>query len=284
MSVVKKYVNDYLETKGFTEFITDSRTYALKSNAFSLVGALLGFYFSHFCLVTYLMITHVELEVVDISEIYFSPLFLLFTGLMTLLNMIFMGSIGVLLSERVFKLEQKLLDIKNKSETDPLSGLCNRRSFIKIMTKELHRNSRLKDQSQMALIFIDIDFFKKVNDTYGHAAGDIVIQKISKFLESACRPYDTVARWGGEEIVILNPQTSGDQSLRFAERLRQGVEDLYITIDDNRTIQITISIGVAIYTPNGEEMNELIDRADRMLYLAKDNGRNRVEVSESNAG
>lgn len=225
--------------------------------------------------------SHEILETPEIVDLYFSPLFIGSTVLLSFLNMAFMGSIGVLLTERVFKLESKLLEIKDKSETDPLSGLCNRRSFLKIMDKELHRQNRLQDQGKMALIFIDIDFFKKVNDTYGHSAGDLVIKQVATFLENACRPYDTVARWGGEEIVILTPQTTADQSIRFAERLRSGVEELKI-VAEGHSIPITISLGVAIAAPNGEEMNEFIDRADKVLYLAKENGRNRVEISESN--
>lgn len=281
MSISKKFVNDYLETKGFTTYVADLRSFSIRNNAFALTGGLIGFYFSHFCLMSYVLAMENGIDPIHLKDYYFTSSFFIFTLVSTIVNMAFMGSVGVLLSERVFKLEKKLLEIKDKSETDPLSGLCNRRSFLKIMDKELHRQSRLRDQGEMGLIFIDIDLFKKVNDNYGHAVGDIVIQKVSHFLESACRPYDTVARWGGEEVVILTPQTTGDQSQRFAERLRQGVEKLRIEVED-KLIKITISIGIAIYSPNGEEMNEFIDRADKMLYLAKENGRNRVEMSHSN--
>ncbi len=281
MSELNRTINETLSFKGFTKFLTDSRSYLPWGNFFSLFGGFTGLGLAFVLLFIYqLFQTPLERDI-GVFSLALSPLFIFITVVLTLGFMGLLGSIAVFLSERVNVTESQLLDVKDKSETDPLSGLCNRRSFMRMMDTELHRQSRLKNQGEMALIFIDIDHFKLVNDTYGHHAGDIVIQLLSKFLEQACRPYDTVARWGGEEIVILTPQTSEDQSVRFAERIRSGIEALDIDAE-GQIIPITISIGVALYLSNGEEMNEFIDRADSMLYKAKNCGRNRVEISLSN--
>ncbi len=280
MSELNRTINETLNFKGFTKFLTDSRSYLPWGNFFSLLGGFTGLGLAFVLLFIYqLFQTPLERDI-GVFSLALSPLFIFITVVLIVGFMGLLGSIAVFLSERVNMIENQLLDVKDKSETDPLSGLCNRRSFMRMMDTELHRQSRLKNQGEMALIFIDIDHFKLVNDTHGHHAGDIVIQLLSKFLEQACRPYDTVARWGGEEIVILTPQTSEDQSVRFAERIRSGIEALDIDAE-GQTIPITVSIGVALYLSNGEEMSEFIDRADSMLYKAKNCGRNRVEISLS---
>lgn len=280
MSELNRTINETLNFKGFTKFLTDSRSYLPWGNFFSLLGGFTGLGLAFVLLFIYqLFQTPLERDI-GVFSLALSPLFIFITVVLIVGFMGLLGSIAVFLSERVNMIENQLLDVKDKSETDPLSGLCNRRSFMRMMDTELHRQSRLKNQGEMALIFIDIDHFKLVNDTHGHHAGDIVIQLLSKFLEQACRPYDTVARWGGEEIVILTPQTSEDQSVRFAERIRSGIEALDIDAE-GQIIPITVSIGVALYLSNGEEMSEFIDRADSMLYKAKNCGRNRVEISLS---
>ena len=126
----------------------------------------------------------------------------------------------------------------------------------------------------------DIDYFKKVNDTYGHAAGDIVLQTVSKIMRSGLREYDVAGRYGGEEFVILLPFTKIDEAKRVAERLRKAVEDKVIDIskanDETKEIRVTISIGVSELVND----DELIKNSDKALYKAKESGRNKVVIYE----
>jgi len=125
------------------------------------------------------------------------------------------------------------------------------------------------------VIILDIDLFKKVNDTYGHLVGDRALIHIGKLLRNAIRPPDTAARYGGEEFVVLLPETECAKAMIFAERLGKLVEDSPVKNDD--AIYLTISLGVAGRQDQGEEtFDQLISKADQALYKAKGNGRNRV--------
>jgi diguanylate cyclase (GGDEF)-like protein len=125
---------------------------------------------------------------------------------------------------------------------------------------------------------IDIDHFKHINDTYGHICGDIVLQDISRIFKVQSRAYDIISRIGGEEFLVISARNSLPEAAIFAERLRQAVDQNEIAIND-QTIRITISLGVAAMTPDMSGGNALILMADRALYNAKKNGRNRVELA-----
>ena len=129
----------------------------------------------------------------------------------------------------------------------------------------------------LSVIMIDVDHFKKFNDTYGHPKGDEVLRGLAKILKSAVRTSDIVARYGGEEFVILLPETEEAKALILAERIRKDVELTNLTIDKNEPPErVTISLGVSTVDEKVIEYQELIEKADKALYQAKEKGRNRV--------
>ncbi len=167
--------------------------------------------------------------------------------------------------------------LQNMAMTDFLTGLTNRRHALlrlKSLVAEVKRYGE-----PLSCLMIDIDHFKKVNDTYGHDCGDIVLKQLSKVLEEKARSYDIVSRWGGEEFLIICARSGTADALQLAERLRQTVERCRIFLSDAVEINVTISIGVATWSAELQDEDELIKEADTRLYLAKENGRNRTETS-----
>jgi diguanylate cyclase (GGDEF)-like protein len=174
-------------------------------------------------------------------------------------------------------------EIQQVAATDPLTGLYNRRHFYILATQEFN-NARRFNQS-IAAIMIDIDHFKRVNDTYGHLVGDIVLQNVANRCNESLRESDILCRYGGEEFAILMTGTSLESALQIAERLRKRMVNTTIEIE-GKSIPITISLGVAALGPymhpvtlTGLEI--LINRADQALYTSKQNGRNRVTAWEA---
>jgi two-component system cell cycle response regulator len=158
---------------------------------------------------------------------------------------------------------------------DPLTGLANRRYFRNVMDRTIDMVARSGDPA--LLLMLDIDHFKKVNDTYGHQAGDQVLQAVAKALTKCVRPMDTVARYGGEEFVAILPNCHAYFGEAVAERIRQTIEDMPIEVAPGTVIRITISIGGA-YAPEWVRSTAALwtERADVQLYRAKAEGRNRV--------
>ena len=163
---------------------------------------------------------------------------------------------------------------------DPLTGIFNRRYLNTRLPKAIARKQH--SAVPMSVLMIDVDFFKKVNDTYGHGAGDNVLKEIAKALQNNIRPFDLLARMGGEEFIIVMPEADTAAAAMVAERLRKRIEELSILIDPNgMTIKATVSIGCAEITNDKNETAEsLIERADKALYEAKQQGRNRVVTAK----
>lgn len=161
------------------------------------------------------------------------------------------------------------------SEADSLTGLLNRRTFMKKIETEAIRFSR--SQKPFSLLFADIDFFKKINDTYGHAAGDEVLIFVSNLLSAEKREVDQVGRWGGEEFLILLPETNIEGAVTHGNEIREMISAKPINYE-GQEINITMSFGVSEYSGNCT-IEKTIDQADQRLYLAKNSGRNKV-VSE----
>lgn len=161
------------------------------------------------------------------------------------------------------------------SESDSLTGLYNRRTFLKNIEHEALRFKRT--QKPFSLIFGDIDFFKKINDTHGHSAGDAVLVNVSHLLKIGKRETDLVARWGGEEFLILLPETDLNGAILLANKLRELVSSIP-THHEEQEICITMSFGVSMHDKDSN-IEKTIDTADQRLYLAKNSGRNKV-VSE----
>lgn len=176
------------------------------------------------------------------------------------------------LAKTIRQLEESQRELRAQANTDTLTGLANRRFFTQIANKELALMRR-KNES-FAVLMMDIDHFKSVNDTYGHPAGDHVLSELARTLSNNVREEDSVARIGGEEFAVCAPYTNRLEAIVVAEHLRKEAEALEIYFDGNR-IPITLSIGIAVLPQDGETLIELLGIADERLYLAKQNGRNR---------
>lgn len=172
------------------------------------------------------------------------------------------------------KLRQSL---RQQSISDPLTGLYNRRYLSEVFNRELHKANR--KQSKLGVILIDIDFFKKFNDQYGHEVGDLVLVKLAETLRSHIRKYDLACRFGGEEFLLLVQDIVEDELLERAEKLRQTVAKIKLESNGKIIGPITISAGIAIYPTHGETLDELIIAADKALYHSKESGRNQITLA-----
>jgi len=158
---------------------------------------------------------------------------------------------------------------------DPLTKSLTRRQFMNIAESEFKRYARY--HRPLSILILDADRFKKINDTYGHHAGDLALRSLSLVAMEQKRAQDTFGRLGGEEFGLLMPETTLDNAIIVAERIRKSWEGSPVNLD-GELIHSTISIGVAEAIPDDESLEDLLRRADRMLYKAKDTGRNRVEA------
>ena len=172
----------------------------------------------------------------------------------------------------VQRAEQKLVQFATQ---DSLTGLSNRRNFMALAKQEVARARRTG--APIALLIADIDLFKQINDQRGHDAGDRVIAHAASVMLQLCREQDIVARWGGEEFLLLLPATAGKPVAALAERIRQGHADTHVE-HAGATIRYTLSLGVTLLELN-EPISEAIARADRAMYQSKAAGRNKVTVA-----
>ena len=167
-----------------------------------------------------------------------------------------------------------VLALEKQVMTDMLTGLKTR-GYVTDHLKHLS-NAMTRAKTPFAVLFVDIDHFKKVNDTLGHDAGDMVLKAVARALQDHVRPLDVVARWGGEEILISMPETAEEGALASAERLRAAVEAL--SFDEHPDLRVTVSIGVATTEDvrGSRGMEGIVNAADMALYTAKNKGRNQV--------
>jgi diguanylate cyclase (GGDEF)-like protein len=154
---------------------------------------------------------------------------------------------------------------------DPLTGLENRRSLVEFGEVQLRLAQRYN--SFFSIMLLDLDYFKKVNDTYGHLLGDEILKNIAKILKDSLRNVDHLGRFGGEEFVIILPNTNLENAVIVAERIRAEIANFKHNIEE-QIIQITVSIGIASYGRQDNDVNQIIERADQALYKAKSSGRN----------
>ena len=160
------------------------------------------------------------------------------------------------------------------SQIDALTGLNNRASFDREMTREISNAERYS--RPLSLLMVDIDFFKKINDTHGHAAGDAVLKSVADCMKVETRGGDVLFRYGGEEFAVILADVDINIANTIGERIRGALKEQMIRFN-NIDIDITVSVGVATYN-NGEALTELFDRADKALYKAKESGRDQVQV------
>ena len=163
------------------------------------------------------------------------------------------------------------------ASTDALTGVYNRR-YLDVHLDQMMRNAN-DARKPLSVAFCDIDHFKRLNDTYGHAAGDEVLVEFANRMRRSLRHFDMIARIGGEEFVVVMPDTGIDVALKVAERLRTRMEDDPFTVTAAGELPVTISIGVAVSDPGEVSGSDLLRRADEAMYRAKQGGRNRVEAS-----
>ena len=166
--------------------------------------------------------------------------------------------------ERLFKL----------SNTDALTGLLNRRSFIDKSKEEFERSIRY--DRPLSLMMIDIDFFKMINDQYGHMVGDVVLQKVAHEITLQLRTNDIFCRWSGEEFILLIPESDNNNGQLISEKIRKAIETADIELVSGEFVNIKISIGCTSLREDDSSVDALIERADRALYMSKEAGRNRV--------
>ena len=185
------------------------------------------------------------------------------------------GILGTVRQQKETEVRKLIEELKIMSVLDPLTGLNNRRSFSHAFADELARVQRTN--APLSLLFLDLDHFKAINDTYGHHKGDEILQATAAYLRNNCRPYDTPGRWGGEEFVILLPATTEQEAADIADRIRI---DFASGLGPSTIIPVKVSVGVTQYQAD-DLLDTFVDRADKALYHAKTTGRNKVVTFSS---
>ena len=170
------------------------------------------------------------------------------------------------------------LELERRAQIDALTGLNNRCHFYELAEQEIVRTRRYG--KPLAIMMLDVDHFKPINDTYGHQAGDMVLQQLSAVCLQTMREIDVIGRVGGEEFAILLPEASGAQALEAAERLRAAVAASVVQLEEGVSIFFNVSIGVAALTETDQGVTAMLKRADEAMYAAKNSGRNRVCIQE----
>lgn len=183
------------------------------------------------------------------------------------------------LVERTERLGEDINALQILADTDPLTGLLNRRAFHVFGVDAMNYFKRHK--RDVGVLVIDIDFFKRINDTYGHSVGDDVIRAVGGVVQAEARTIDKVARFGGEEFVVLMRETEKEGPAVLAERIRQTIAGKLVDHPEHGTIHVTVSIGAAMAVASDRDIEDVIERADRALYEAKATGRNRVVLGDA---
>ncbi len=179
------------------------------------------------------------------------------------------------LRELIGELEASRKTLKRLSELDPMTNLCNRRYFTHVSKNVLALARR--DRSDLSLIMLDIDKFKRINDVYGHKMGDDVLVAFAAILMKMIRKSDYACRFGGEEFIVMLPETPLKGAIEIAEKIRKSIEKLSLKTEDRQNVMITVSLGVAsVDLLNDHHIELAIQRADKALYQAKREGRNQV--------
>jgi len=181
-------------------------------------------------------------------------------------------------NDMVQKLREGRTALELLSVTDGLTGLANRRRLDAELTRELLSHDR--HHRSFSVLMLDVDKFKVLNDTYGHPSGDAVLRQMAKLLGDCTRRGDTVARFGGEEFLLILPETPAAGALHLAENIRATVEETVFKIEDGKEVRVTVSIGMARFPDHGKSAEALIAAADGALYRSKQSGRNRITSAD----
>lgn len=186
---------------------------------------------------------------------------------------------GIGIIHDVSQQKQRESELKQQAIYDPLTGLYNRREFIMRMNKEINRAQRY--HHPLSIFFIDVDYFKAINDRFGHPVGDKVLCELAQLLKKFTREQDICGRYGGEEFLIVLPETTWVNAMQEAERLRLKINQLQIELEDYPPLTISVSIGVAEMNVQCGSLENLINQADKAMYQAKQSGRNQVCVAQN---
>jgi diguanylate cyclase (GGDEF)-like protein len=182
-------------------------------------------------------------------------------------------------NDMVRRLREGRAELERLSVTDELTGLANRRRLMAELERELRRSDR--HGHPFAILMLDVDRFKRFNDTWGHPAGDAVLKRLANTLRECVRDVDTLARYGGEEFMVILPETPAAEAARVAERIRAGTEqDRFTPEGSDAELGVTVSIGYAVFPEHAGTPDSLIEAADQALYRSKKTGRNRVSAAE----
>lgn len=184
------------------------------------------------------------------------------------------GSLARAFNDMAEKLADSQESLRKLATHDGLTGLYNHREFYDRVKEELERSRRYGHV--FSVLIVDLDYFKDINDTYGHQAGDRALQDMAGLLQREARPADKVARYGGDEFAVILPETTREKALRVGERIRKSIEDHRFTPFAGDQVLIAASIGVASFPENGSSEQAIVGAADQALYAAKNGGRNRV--------
>lgn len=197
--------------------------------------------------------------------------------------------------KRLERTQRRLTETEEKSLTDPLTGLGNRRALkeialaiLKVEKRRLPGGIKEKRNPVHSLIILDLDFFKKINDTYGHPVGDTALKSVAEAMRKAIREEGSAYRYGGEEFAVFLPHTNSEAAEKVAERIRESIENLEIESEDGRKINITASIGYSTTEQIPEEtigeelLNIMTANSDNAMYFSKGTGKNKVTAYDSN--
>jgi diguanylate cyclase (GGDEF)-like protein len=187
------------------------------------------------------------------------------------------GPIGGVIVHLLRQVEEARRQAQLLAWNDDLTGLLNRRRFAEVGERELRLAQR--QGTELALVLLDVDDFKRINDQHGHSGGDAVLKAMGRVLPGTLRSTDVAARWGGEEFVLLLPGASGETALQATERVREAIAQQSI-VSAGRVLRWTVSVGVADAAP-AETFDALVRRADLAMYRAKSAGKNRVCTAEA---
>jgi len=168
--------------------------------------------------------------------------------------------------------------LEHQSIRDGLTNLFNRHFMEISLDREIRRAARNK--AEFSVLMLDVDHFKLFNDTYGHEAGDNILREVAEIFRQSVRAEDIICRYGGEEFVIILPETAPDAALERSETIRQRVKEMRMRFRGEALRELTISIGVAVYPHSGDTLEEMLRASDRALYIAKQRGRNQVVMPD----
>lgn len=182
----------------------------------------------------------------------------------------------IIIIEDISKRKKMEKELEKLATIDPLTGAKNRRSFLQFFELELERSKRY--DHKLSLLILDIDHFKDINDTYGHDTGDKVLKLLVAEAHGILRGADMFGRWGGEEFIVLLPESNIHQASKVAERLRGNLSKIEVGSDSGALIRFTVSIGMTVVENKNDLLDDIVKKADKALYLAKNQGRNRVAI------